>query len=296
MFSNMTHAQWQAAVAPKVNGTMNLDAVLGASLDFFILLSSGSGTFGPQGQANYSSGNTFQDAFARHRTSLGLPTRTIDVGIVEGEGYTAENPAAAAFISRQGLRGSLKLAELLALLNHAIVHPCAESQAASQNITGIVASGPFASSDEGPVQRTDLRFSHIRASSSLHGTAKAAPGAFDVRSVLQAATTSRSVVDATCTAIVGKLSRLLAIPVEELNTEHSVASYGTDSLVAVELRNWISVQLEAHVQTHELLSPISIENLAGLIAQRSKLVAPDVFYKEKSNEKRVIGATSGGKP
>jgi NAD(P)-dependent dehydrogenase (short-subunit alcohol dehydrogenase family) len=69
----MGYQQWRAAMEPKVHGTWNIHEVFGNSLDFFVALSSSGGIIGSLGQGNYSAGNTFQDAIARHRTTLGLP-------------------------------------------------------------------------------------------------------------------------------------------------------------------------------------------------------------------------------
>jgi hypothetical protein len=49
----------------------NLHHCLPRDMDFFILLSSVAGLVGNRGQANYAAGNTFQDALASHRVSLG---------------------------------------------------------------------------------------------------------------------------------------------------------------------------------------------------------------------------------
>ena len=61
-------------------------------LDFFIMLSSMAGIIGNPGQANYSAAGTYQDALSLHRRSKGLPSITIDLGIVSDVGYIAENP------------------------------------------------------------------------------------------------------------------------------------------------------------------------------------------------------------
>ena len=65
-FTRMSLGEWEKAVSPKVQGTWNLhDETLaaGVQLDFFVLFSSMSGTFGQAGQANYAGANTFLDAF-----------------------------------------------------------------------------------------------------------------------------------------------------------------------------------------------------------------------------------------
>ncbi|MFJ6139733.1 SDR family NAD(P)-dependent oxidoreductase [Kitasatospora sp. NPDC092286] len=57
--------------APKVRGTLNLDAATRhLDLDFFVLFSSVAGVYGNPGQSDYSAANAFLDAFARHRQSL----------------------------------------------------------------------------------------------------------------------------------------------------------------------------------------------------------------------------------
>ncbi|KAF6580343.1 SDR family NAD(P)-dependent oxidoreductase [Paenibacillus sp. EKM212P] len=58
-------------LAPKVLGTVNLDqASKNLPLDFFILFSSVAGGLGNQGQADYSAGNAFMDAYAGYRNTL----------------------------------------------------------------------------------------------------------------------------------------------------------------------------------------------------------------------------------
>lgn len=63
-FGEMTLDQWNTAVNVKVTGTKNLWEVLSgtSALDFFVMLSSLTSVTGNQGQANYSAGNSFQDA------------------------------------------------------------------------------------------------------------------------------------------------------------------------------------------------------------------------------------------
>jgi KR domain/Phosphopantetheine attachment site len=274
--NNMTYDQWRSAVEPKVNGTWNLHSVLGDSLDFFILLSSVAGMIGSSGQGNYCAGNAFQDSFARYRASLGLPVRTIDVGLVEGEGYTADNETAADFIYQQGIR-FMKLSELFAVVNHAIAHPVPDDISTSQAVCGVNRADPTSDSEESGLQRADPRFSHMWSKTVFKNSTQTAGSGLDVRSALKLVNTPQEATDLVQTELIGKLGRLLAMPLEDLHADRSVASYGVDSLIAVELRNWLSKQLETHVQIFELLSPTSITQLAGMIARRSRLVPPQAF-------------------
>lgn len=86
----MSTEDYHTAVRPKVQASWNLHTVLPKQLDFFLLLSSGSGIVGNRGQANYAIGNTFQDALARHRVSIGLKGVALDLGMILSVGFTAE--------------------------------------------------------------------------------------------------------------------------------------------------------------------------------------------------------------
>lgn len=272
----MTYEQWRTAIEPKVLGTLNLHMVLGDSLDFFILLSSSGGIVGSYAQGNYCAGNTFQDAFARYRSSLGLPGRTIDVGFVEGEGYTAENEGAAEFITRQGLR-PYKLQEFLATVNDAIRNPTAASPSMSQLLCGTSRADPTSETKESTLQYPDPKFSHIWTKVAQQERVKVNTGQVDVQTALRSVTTSEEVVETMQLAIKTKLSRLLAVSMDEFRLDRSVASLGMDSLIAVELRNWIKTQLEAHVQMVELMSSITFAELSRIVSTRSRLVTTGMF-------------------
>ncbi|GKZ32479.1 putative PKS/NRPS-like protein biosynthetic cluster [Aspergillus brasiliensis] len=92
LLQGMTAAQYQAAVTPKVRIAQVLHSVLAnAPLDFFVMTSSISGTIGTPGQTNYSAGNSFLDAFAVYRQSLGLPACSIALPMLLDIGVVAEN-------------------------------------------------------------------------------------------------------------------------------------------------------------------------------------------------------------
>ncbi|MBV9493032.1 MAG: SDR family NAD(P)-dependent oxidoreductase [Acidobacteria bacterium] len=66
-----TREEIDAVLAPKVFGTINLDAAAsGEMLDFFALFSSIAGVIGNVGQSDYAFGNRFLDAFAEHRAKV----------------------------------------------------------------------------------------------------------------------------------------------------------------------------------------------------------------------------------
>ena len=263
----MTLSDYQQATRPKVAGTRNLHKLLSsASLDFFILLSSCAGLIGNRGQGNYASACTFQDAFARYRTSLGLPTRSLDLGMIESAGYVSENLDSLRFLTAQGFT-PVKLNEFLALLNYAISRPV-DGVESSQLVVGLTRLDRTALPS---TTLLDAKFSHLVASRTPDDGEGAAPSGLQhsIRSAGSAAEAHRLI---TC-AIVEKVAQVLVVPSEDISPLRAISSYGGDSLAAVELRNWFVRSLEANVGVMEILAGKSIEALAGDVVGRSKLVS-----------------------
>nr|WP_248782481.1 SDR family NAD(P)-dependent oxidoreductase [Saccharothrix syringae] len=79
--ADTTAAGFADAVATKVVGALNLDAVLaGTPLDAFVLFSSIAGVWGSGGQAAYSAANAFLDALAQRRRAGGEPATAVAWG------------------------------------------------------------------------------------------------------------------------------------------------------------------------------------------------------------------------
>mgnify|MGYP001544540022 CR=1 FL=1 len=69
-----TAAERASVLAPKVKGTLALDRVFGgATLDFFVVMSSLTAQLGEFGQADYAAANAFLDAYATARQRDGVP-------------------------------------------------------------------------------------------------------------------------------------------------------------------------------------------------------------------------------
>lgn len=84
----MSLDEFNAAVRPKVLGTLNLHRALkDQPLDFFLMTSSIVGVIGTVMQSNYAAGSSFLDHMARHRENLGLPGTSIALGMITGAGF-----------------------------------------------------------------------------------------------------------------------------------------------------------------------------------------------------------------
>ena len=268
----MTLSDYQQATRPKVQGTRNLHNLLSACpLDFFILLSSCAGLIGNRGQANYASACTYQDAFARHRTgSLGLPTRSLDLGMIESAGYVSENLDSLRFLTAQGFT-PVKLSEFFALLGYAISHPVNLNGPVAESSQLIVGLTRLDKANLPSTTFHDPIFSHLVTSSRTSVSADG-EGPSNLQHALRSAGSVSEAHGRVTGAIVEKVSQVLVVPVEDISPLRAISSYGGDSLAAVELRNWFVSGLEANVGVMEILGGKSIEGLAGDVVGRSKLV------------------------
>ncbi|CAO3457511.1 Polyketide synthase modules and related proteins [Azospirillum argentinense] len=104
-----TVADFDAVLAPKVAGTLNLDRATAAlDLDVFILFSSAAAVLGSAGQADYAAANAFLDAFAHHRNGLAARgerrghTLSIDWPLWADGGMRMEPAALALMVQTTG--------------------------------------------------------------------------------------------------------------------------------------------------------------------------------------------------
>ena len=119
---------------------------------------------------------------------------------------------------------------------------------------------------------TDPKFSHLqRGVYNPIGEVKAGSGA-SVPQLLKQANTAEELATTAATCLMERLSNVLMVPLEEMTVKKSVASYGLDSLVAVEVRNWIAKEMGAKVPLLSLMNSPSIETLAVEIAGESTFV------------------------
>ncbi|KAK2781485.1 Type I Iterative PKS [Onygenales sp. PD_12] len=279
LFERMTYDEYDSVIKPKVDGLWNLHHTLlrlNYTLDFFINLSSIAGVVGNRGQAAYAAGSTFMTAFTNYRNALGLPCTTIDLGPVQGIGYLAENEKKHKQVETVLGVDWIDETELYALLATAM---SGDMSASCQGycITGLRGlKGLFGK--EQPFWASDPRFSLLmRPHTSNEGQVDdpAANSAVESPGVaVKAAADLRSAEKIVTDALVQKVSSIMMRPVDEIDSSKPIANYGLDSLITIEVRNWISRELQANLQILEILASKSLVQLAGVVLARSKIISP----------------------
>ena len=79
---------------------------------------------------------------------------------------------------------------------------------------------------------------------------------------LKAAKSLEEAHDVVCKGLLQKLPSVLMREMEDMNVTKSLANYALDSLVAIEVRNYINREFEANLQVLELLSSGSINTFS----------------------------------
>lgn len=288
LFETMSYENWIQATTPKVQGSWNLHELMPHDLDFFIMLSSLAGILGNRGQSNYCAGNTYQDQLAHYRRSLGLPGQVVDLGAIGGLGWFEENKEDLKFAeTMQNL--IVRADEFYALMKSAITgYSHGGNRVPTQIVTG-VGSGGLNKANRAAGAKVDYywlnespRMSYLRQL-DLHSTLQAEEGdeMGELKGSLTAVTTHAQATDLIQNAVASKLAKSMMIAVDEIDVNRPVSSYGVDSLVAAEMRNWCFRDLKADISVFELLSGNSIMMLADKIANKSALV-PQGIEREKT--------------
>ncbi|KAG6354546.1 hypothetical protein INS49_004563 [Diaporthe citri] len=283
VFENMTHSQWSLNIQSKVPTSWNLHHLLPKDMDFFILLSSLMGVYANPSQSNYAAGCVFQDTLARLRSAQGMRASvSLDIGYMRSAGYVARRSAESQAIRANARRlAPIETGELLGILGHycdpALPAPLSETH--SQLLVGARTALDYAARGEEPMPAT-LRplfagFNSPRDQDAAGaGRADALPDADPALLFRQAggAEERRAVVT---DALRAKVARALGVAVEDVDGGKTLADYGTDSLMAVELRSWMRKDFGADVTVFDMTSGKSINAVGELVV--AKAGAADVM-------------------
>jgi aryl carrier-like protein len=272
----MTIDDYHTAIRAKLQGTWHLhNASMRQEepLEFFTMLSSISGVVGNKGQANYSAANTFLDAFSTYRQQeLGLCANSVDLGMIEDVGYVAEQDSSleSRFDKKQWT--PINEGTLRRILGYSIFQQQAaplNKASSAQLITGIAF----------PLQgETDLihepRFGYLFSGSANDKTGNDGEGTSAKDQAMRAFNFLRksgadatALAEACVAALALQFAHVLRLD-HEMETDKPLMAYGLDSLAAVELRNWVRMELHAELSTLNILNAASLTTLCKKLVSR----------------------------
>lgn len=261
------------------------NAFYNRGVDFFINLSSLCGIVGTLGQSNYAAGGTYQDMFTHAQISAGRTNFvTIDFPLIKSTyAVTHEHTHSLA---RQGVQ-LLPIEIALPVVDYAM------SGKASKDGNHQIAFGLDPQSfinQTTPGGRVPPLVSHI-LSAQDRGLARQASRENEqtAEEKIALASTIEDAEELVLAAIREKISSLTVLESEELDLDQSIANMALDSLVATEIKNWITNKLQAPVQTSDILDAPSLRFLASFVTKSSNLVKNKLGPQQGGSDDEIRG-------
>lgn len=258
----MTLPDFQVTLETKVKGTLNLrKAFEGRNPKFFLMLSSAADILGTSGQGNYNAGNAVQDAIAQTAESHGCHYIAFNPGMIEGTSAIQNNETRISALHRSGLI-SINTKQLDEIIDY-LLSPTAREDHLKQLVVGFDSrSLTHAVSANGNIR--SAMFSHTLRETESEASQEAQPSEKSLVDVLKRGNQQDLLMYIT-KSVGKKIASLVSIDEDALDFDKPIYDFGLDSLIAIELRNWIKREFEATLQSLEILDEQSIRSLSEKI-------------------------------
>lgn len=273
----MSFEKWVASLSPKVQGAWNLHhSVSTQALDFFVLFSSTAGICGNMGQANYAAANTFLDAFAQYRRQCGLPASVLALGAVADVGVVSRDPKLVQYFEANGVY-MLSEAEVLGALHRCIQQSCqfnpdeGQPQWSAPLVTGLGHTKPVLELGGSQLWHQDARF---RSYSNLESLSVQAESAMNskLRELINQIERDPSILLLSETEVVlaGEFAACITQHQPGSQVSDNELSLTIDSLMAIEVRNWLRRNLGLEMAMAEISKARTVGSLISLTIERLK--------------------------
>ena len=270
LLAQLDSAALSKVLRPKVFGGWLLHRLLQDDpLDFFVLFSSAGSLLGQPGQGNYAAANAFLDALAHHRRARGQPALSINWGAWAGEGF-ADSVGGKRLAARLALLGISSLApeRALEILGRLLGQDATQVVAVPVDWKQYRAFDPAGSLppllSELAQEGADVPLSAGRTSEMRDALLAAEPA--QRRQLLQS-------------YLCEQVARALGLSPAKLDAQQPLSQLGLDSLMAVELKNRIAVDLRVNVPVAKFLQGFSVDQavtqvLDQLTAEAANPITP----------------------
>jgi acyl transferase domain-containing protein/surfactin synthase thioesterase subunit/D-arabinose 1-dehydrogenase-like Zn-dependent alcohol dehydrogenase/acyl carrier protein len=249
-----TPLRFRTVMGPKVQGAWHLHELTRKQpLDFFVMYASAAGLLGSPGQANYAAANTFLDALAHHRRSLGLPALSIDWGAFSEVGLAAAQDNRGARLASRGMH-SLTPEQGIDALGRLL--------AGAQVQMGVVA---IDMNQWGAAHRATARSRRLSPLQTKHrGEPRREQEAQELLARLVTADPAGRAAMLTEILLL-QVAQVLRLPETQIAPSAPLTTLGMDSLMGLDLRNRIESVLGIRLPASLLLTHPTVNGLADHI-------------------------------
>ena len=258
LLAQLDASAMDSVLRPKMIGGWLLDRLLKDDpLDFFVLFSSAGSLLGQPGQGNYAAANAFLDALAHHRRAMGKPALSVNWGAWSGLGFaeTAGGKRLAARLALAGIR-SIAPAQALEVMERLLRQ--GSTQVAAVPVDWALYRQFFPAGTQSPLLSELAREDADKSPDAGHSAEKR-------NAILGAEPAERlQLIQSHLTELV---ARVLGLPASKLDIEQPLSNMGLDSLMAVELKNRIAVDLGVNVPMVTFLSGPSVAQAASQLLE-----------------------------
>lgn len=201
---------------------------------------------------------------------------TIDIGYLLSVGFVAEHDEYVDHVKAMGLK-VMHNSDLHGLLSVAMEEAQAATVAArpeqARHPAQIMCGLPHNSYSESWYWINDDRFAALRNQHQSNASAGSG-SAISLREELSRCGQDdrAAATDLITSAMVERLAKLMMMPESDVDAGKPLSAYGVDSLVAVEVRNWIARETGVDVSVFDIMANVPMRALAGDLAGRCKLL------------------------
>ncbi|NER28514.1 MAG: type I polyketide synthase [Symploca sp. SIO1C4] len=247
----------EAVLCPKVLGTWTIHQLTQEmKLDFFLCFSSIASVWGSKGQAHYAAANHFLDMFAHYRQGLGLPTLSVNWGPWTGGGMASEEIRTG--LARMGVK-TLPSEQGIEMLKTLLGKDLAQATVA--NVDWVVFKELY-----------EARGNRLLLEKILPQPQALTQQQSMQKSILEQLQQNSKEGQALLltTYLQEQVAKTLGLNASQLDTEQPLNNMGLDSLMAIELRKWITNHLNVDVPTAKFMEGLSVTNLVMHVSEQLK--------------------------
>ncbi|HSS64317.1 MAG TPA: SDR family NAD(P)-dependent oxidoreductase, partial [Gammaproteobacteria bacterium] len=241
-------------LSPKLLGAWNLHALTkDRALDFFVLYSSATTSFGNPGLGNYVAANIYLESLTRLRRSQGLPATAVAWGPISDSGYLARNDAAlrtlTAFMGSGGLTTRQGFDALELLLQ-------------ADAVCGAVLEFDWSVVRRALPAGNLKRYEELNRQSNSDVTAEQPKRSARLILTQLPLKEARAVIT---DAVIQIVARILRLPPDQVDRDASIVDLGMDSLMAIEMHMSVNKRFGVNLPVMGLADFPTIDQLVGRI-------------------------------